>query len=590
MKNIKQILKLLLVFLFLTSGTLTAFQNLKAQNILTVSFSDDFNKFNKTELIRAAGLTNRYAAKQNNTYAQKLENYLIRQGYLFAKINRIDAILDPAMSAVNISINGSPGNIVLLGDIEIQADSIAALNYQNVMRTKKYDVYNEKNIESDIKGMLSLAADSGYVFAEAHIQSIKTHNADNDILAAIVIRINEGDLVTIDDVEVKGNSYTKSYVVIRELAVRRGDTYSKAEIDKIPKDLLNLGIFKNVKTPTIIISKAGKYILSLVVEEGNATTFDGVVGYIPDKTSKSGGFFTGLLDFKFNNLFGTARRFDVHWEKPDQFSENFYFGYTEPWVLDYPLDLSIGLERTLRDSTYLEWKGNLKGKWRFSKNLSIVSSIEKQVVLPDSVSNRLLRLARYEQYNIEVGVVYDNRDYPLNPRAGFLIENRYTLGLKNNFGPGYLLLQDNIKSSEQIEMFKIGFEWYYEMLRNQVLAIRFYSNQVTGDRLQLTDYFWFGGARTLRGYRENQFSGDFVNWLKMEYRFLLSRDARIFLFNDWGAYRFKNSAGKTEEILAGYGIGLRLDTALGIMAIDFGLGKNDDFSQAKIHFGIINRF
>jgi hemolysin activation/secretion protein len=94
----------------------------------------------------------------------------------------------------------------------------------------------------------------------------------------------------------------------------------------------------------------------------------------------------------------------------------------------------------------------------------------------------------------------------------------------------------------------------------------------------------------LRGYRENQFRGDIAAWMNLEYRFLLGRNTRVFLFNDWGAYHFKDSQSEIEEILPGYGIGIRLDTALGIMAVDFGLGKGDDFSQAKIHFGIVNRF
>ncbi|HXX64237.1 MAG TPA: hypothetical protein VEO56_10605, partial [Bacteroidota bacterium] len=40
----------------------------------------------------------------------------------------------------------------------------------------------------------------------------------------------------------------------------------------------------------------------------------------------------------------------------------------------------------------------------------------------------------------------------------------------------------------------------------------------------------------------------------------------------------------------GYGIGIRLDTALGNLAVSFALGEGDSFSTAKIHFGLINDF
>jgi outer membrane protein insertion porin family len=297
-----------------------------------------------------------------------------------------------------------------------------------------------------------------------------------------------------------------------------------------------------------------------------------------------------LVDVSFNNLFGTARRFDIHWEKPDKYSENFFLRYTEPWLLDYPLDVSAGLERTVRDSTYIEWKVQLHNKWRYSDTFSLVSSIERQVVLPDSIANRDQRLVRYEQLNLEIGLEYDTRDYPVNPRQGIFIGHSYTLGLKNNYGPGYLLREDSIKTSEQIEFIKLHFDWYKELFRNQVLALKLQAYLVDSDRLQITDLVWFGGARTLRGYRENQFQGNIVSWINLEYRFLLARNSRIFVFNDWGAYQSNLVDANKNEILYGYGIGLRLDTALGIMAVDFGLGKNDGFSEGKIHFGIINRF
>ena len=43
-------------------------------------------------------------------------------------------------------------------------------------------------------------------------------------------------------------------------------------------------------------------------------------------------------------------------------------------------------------------------------------------------------------------------------------------------------------------------------------------------------------------------------------------------------------------MLPGYGLGIRFDTPLGIMGVDYGLGKGDSFSEGKIHFGITSQF
>ncbi len=564
--------------------------------IESVQFNSSFSKINTSELQKESGLniSARFIPSQINHYADKITRYLNKRGHLYATVNKITHSFSGDSTKVELHISGNPGRVVRVGKIFITSDSLNSELYQNLLVTRENDPFSEEIIEDDLEQMLSFAADSGFVFANVQIQKMDVRKEGSDIFAYVEVHISEGRRIYIDRVEIKGNSYTKDQVILRELPTGAGHLYSKSTIEQIPQRLMRLNIFKDVKPASIIIGNSGEYILSLEIIEGNATTFDGVLGFIPENKnsggSKSGGFFTGLVDISFRNLFGTARSFDVHWEKPERDSENFFLRYTEPWLMGYPFDISGSLERTVRDSTYIEWKGGIHARWRYNQNFSVISTLQRQVVLPDSFASLNLRLVRYEQNNLEIGLVYDTRDYSINPRKGVYYANSYTFGLKNNFGPKYLLKEDSIKTSEQIEILKIRFEWFYELFRNQVFSLQFTGNQIKGNRLQLTDFVWFGGARTLRGYRENQFRGDITAWMNLEYRFLLGRNSRIFLFNDWGTYHFKDSQTEIEEVLPGYGIGLRLDTALGIMAVDFGLGKGDDFSQAKIHFGIINRF
>ena len=123
-----------------------------------------------------------------------------------------------------------------------------------------------------------------------------------------------------------------------------------------------------------------------------------------------------------------------------------------------------------------------------------------------------------------------------------------------------------------------------------MLAAELYLQQIKGRSLQISDYFWFGGSRSLRGYRENQFRGKVISWANLEYRFILGRNSRLFLFNDWGWYQIPQASEIKEELLPGYGLGFRFETGLGILGVDYGLGKGDSFGQGKIHFGLINMF
>ena len=40
----------------------------------------------------------------------------------------------------------------------------------------------------------------------------------------------------------------------------------------------------------------------------------------------------------------------------------------------------------------------------------------------------------------------------------------------------------------------------------------------------------------------------------------------------------------------GYGLGFRLDTAVGLMGVAFAFGEGDTFSTAKLHFRLLSEF
>jgi len=96
------------------------------------------------------------------------------------------------------------------------------------------------------------------------------------------------------------------------------------------------------------------------------------------------------------------------------------------------------------------------------------------------------------------------------------------------------------------------------------------------------DQYRFGGATTLRGYREEQFRGSRVAWSNIEYRYLLSPRSRAFVFVDLGYYyRIEpqipndlSSLHKIEAFKRSFGFGIRLDTRLGIVGLELHTGLN----------------
>jgi outer membrane protein insertion porin family len=51
-----------------------------------------------------------------------------------------------------------------------------------------------------------------------------------------------------------------------------------------------------------------------------------------------------------------------------------------------------------------------------------------------------------------------------------------------------------------------------------------------------------------------------------------------------------NGTPSAQGFRYGEGIGVRIETGLGIMGVSFALGKGDTFGTAKIHVGLVNEF
>jgi outer membrane protein assembly factor BamA len=77
-------------------------------------------------------------------------------------------------------------------------------------------------------------------------------------------------------------------------------------------------------------------------------------------------------------------------------------------------------------------------------------------------------------------------------------------------------------------------------------------------------------------------------------RYALSRKGFFDAFYDFGYYNKPedviNKYPSQHGFLFGYGIGLRMETGLGVIGVNYALGKGDGFLDGKINFGIINEF
>jgi outer membrane protein insertion porin family len=123
-------------------------------------------------------------------------------------------------------------------------------------------------------------------------------------------------------------------------------------------------------------------------------------------------------------------------------------------------------------------------------------------------------------------------------------------------------------------------------------AGRFSSERI----LPLFERYALGGATSLRGYDEEQFRVDRLALTRLEWRWFLGANGQwIALFWDHAqaGTRLSDTDGNEHmEMLHkdGIGFGLRLDTAGGLVGLDYGLAPGRPPLEGKIHLKLVSTF
>jgi outer membrane protein insertion porin family len=567
-----------------------------AQDLVGNMEFDGNDKIDGDQLMIWAGLKEGSPVNQTiiNNVNRKIISGYQAAGYLFARIDSTIFSSDEKSVSKSIKWYIDEGTLVRLGKVKMIPDSLSIEDLENLVDFHEGDIYRREYIESEISLIGHFYAENGFPLATIDISNTSLRSEDDIKYIDIDIRIHSGPRINVNKIIIRGNQSTNDEVILRELGIKNGQMYDQKKIDDIPKQLNHLGYFSEISPVRAIGLQNGKTDLLIEVKETSTTTFDGIIGYIPppQTSNNQDGYFTGLINLNFRNLFGTGRKFEVNWRKPDKFSEEFRVFYEEPWIFNYPMNVGVGLERIVRDTTYIERSYFLNSTLKLSAEFKGFLNISHTEVVPDSLASHTFRMTQNTTTGGEIGIQYDTRDFPINPRQGIRYMASFSFGTKENTGPEYLIKEDSLARREGIKKIKIQLSYYQRLWQNQILAFNLNGSHIEGDKdqLQLSDHFWFGGFGSLRGYRENQFHGTSVSWINLEYRFIIGRNSRVFLFNDWGFYQYEDPTGIKKDILAGYGVGIRFDTPLGVMGVDYGLGRGDSFSTGKIHFGIINSF
>lgn len=375
-------------------------------------------------------------------------------------------------------------------------------------------------------------------------------------------------------IEITGNQKTKEYVIRREIRTQPGEVLDLKKLQADLRRVANLGFFDEVSRKFSETSDPDVTDLTIEVKERKTGSAAAGAGW-----SSSDGL-VGYLEVADENFLGRGQRVNVRWEFGK--TKNVWeLGFFEPYLDDRGTFGGFNLyNRRLLDRVdeynnhYNQYETG--GDITLGRRLNDFTRVSGRLTVEDT---------RYEGYvnpefqygktrSMTFSVVNDTRDFVLRP----------TSGGRRSFSAEFAL--DFLGSDWVFNKYEVDLSQYYKAgWAGQTVALHLNAGFLTGESVPPHELFSVGGSDTLRGYDLNYFVGDKKLVLNAEYRFWIVQNLQGAVFFDLGKAWKKDEPLRLNEMVSNFGIGVRVDTPVGVIRIDHGFGAEGRQAQTYFSFG-----
>ena len=266
-------------------------------------------------------------------------------GYRDAKVVS-DSVWREKDGDIRINVNLNEGNKYYYRNINFKGNTLYTdEQLNNRLGVKLGDTYNQEKLDGRLRFSMdgsdvsSLYLDDGYL--AFNIDAVETA-VDNDSID-LEMRVFEGPQFTIDKVIIKGNDRTNEYVIRRELYTKPGQKFSRQNLIRSQREIVNLGYFNQeaigINYP--VNQKAGTVDIEYTVEEKPNDQLELSAGY--------GGYqgLIGTLGVTFNNFSlknitksetwrplpqGDGQKLSLRAQTNGRFYQSYNASFTEPWL------------------------------------------------------------------------------------------------------------------------------------------------------------------------------------------------------------------------------------------------------------------
>jgi len=403
---------------------------------------------------------------------------------------------------MEIIIPVDPGYRYRVGEVKIEGNQALSTKFlRQLIKFKKGDVYSTKVREDSIEAFGEVYRDGGYLRAQIFpVESLDPKRK----LVNIAYNIYEGEVAYLNRLEFRGNTYTKDKVIRREFLLREGDRFSLVLFKNSVLRIKQLGLVELEQEPDIRPNPENPNQMDVIlnVKELQRNNIQFTAGY----SGYEGTFIA--LSYSTVNFLGAGENLEFMVQHGKRI-KNYMFGFTEPYFLDYPINLGFNVYDRKIIYPYLYNRrgkgadfmigGRIKGYWRtnLTYRYELVNiELPSEDGEPSSFNNpyyygAYFGAGNYITSSIIPTIYRSTVDSPLTPTRGTM----YLASCK--FSGGIL--------GGEIDLIKprFSFTHFQPIVKGHVFGFHVeyqYVKPREGSDLPFWERFYLGGERSIRGY------------------------------------------------------------------------------------------
>ncbi|MEN4904708.1 outer membrane protein assembly factor BamA [Luteimonas sp. TWI1416] len=472
---------------------------------------------------------------------EKLHNFYLDRGYIDFSEDSIQVAISPDKADMFITAGITEGEIYKVSDVQITGNTVLPKEeIESRVFVKKDQVFSRALLELSSDAITATLGNIGYAFAQ--VNPIPEVDRENRTVA-INLQVVPGPRVQVRRIQFKGNSRTSDEVIRREMRQFEGSWYSQAAIDRSKVRLQRLGYFEsgsvNVETQPVPGSNDQVDVVFSMTETTSGSFVFGL-GY-----SQLAGVTTSV-QLSQNNFLGSGNRVSVEAQR-NTYLQRYSFSFMNPYFTDGGMSLGYNLwwrefdnskfNTAQYSSTSAAGQAILGIPLTENDSISLLFGVDRNQIFawrgssPDSIVDYIEAFGSrtFHAWRSELAWARDTRNDYLQPTRGMMQRVSLEATLPGSTAE-YFKLNYEISKYWPLSRYlvlntraEIGYGDSYgdDIVRNTCYVASTEANPnptpsspceptspdyvrtVTASGLPFFENFYAGGARSVRGFRDN---------------------------------------------------------------------------------------